>query len=176
MYKLLPEANREAIKREYALRRVVIMLVLITLALIFSILATLPSFIHIEAKKDAATLLSRSSGSISAASDKAELESWAASAKSALSALKPNQGEDPYGLFKSVLADRPAGIKIIGLSWQRTGGVLAVRARGLASDRQTLLAFQDILKDSPEWAEVELPVSTLAADRDIEFELTLRPK
>jgi hypothetical protein len=176
MYKLLPDANREAIKREYALRRIVIMLVLIALALIFSVLAALPSLIHIEAKKDAATLLSKSSGSISAASDRAELERWAASTKSALLALKPNLGDDPYGLFKSILADKPSGIKIIGLSWQRVSGVLSVRARGLASDRQTLLAFQNVLRSSPLWAEVELPVNTLAADRDIEFELTLRPK
>jgi hypothetical protein len=51
-------------------------------------------------------------------------------------------------------------------------GVAPIRLSGVAADRQALAAFRDRLLADPQVESVDLPISNLAKDKDITFNLT----
>lgn len=55
-------------------------------------------------------------------------------------------------------------------------GVAPVALTGEAANRQALASFRDSLLALPEVASVDLPISNLAKDRDIQFNLTVTMK
>jgi hypothetical protein len=65
-------------------------------------------------------------------------------------------------------------ISISSYEFSRSGADIApVRITGVAKNRQSLASFRAKLLDSPRIVEVDLPISNLAAVRDIDFSLTI---
>lgn len=67
----------------------------------------------------------------------------------------------------------PSDIYLTGFHYGAENG--EVRLSGWAPTRDRFLAFQDILKDSPLFAEVEVPLSNLLKQTNINFDLILKP-
>ncbi len=67
-----------------------------------------------------------------------------------------------------------SNIIIEGMSFGRKDKALApVRVTGEAADRQALAGFRDRLIKQENIAEVDLPISNLAKDKDLEFSLSI---
>lgn len=66
-----------------------------------------------------------------------------------------------------------SGITISEIGIERTDkGIAPIRISGVAADRQALAAFRDRALEEEQITVVDLPISNLAKDRDIPFEIT----
>ena len=73
--------------------------------------------------------------------------------------------------FRSLEGD---SIRLTGISVARDGvGIAPAVLDGVADDRQSLASFRDRLLAEPNVATVDLPISNLATDRNINFSLTV---
>ena len=70
-----------------------------------------------------------------------------------------------------------AGVKIDNFDFSRTDtGISPIAISGHADTRQTLAEFREILLSSDEIEDVLLPISNLARDKDITFNVTVTMK
>lgn len=65
----------------------------------------------------------------------------------------------------------PNGVYLTAFSYQTAQNQISLT--GWADQRENLLLFQDSLKESPSFAEVESPLTNLLKQRDINFNFTL---
>jgi len=65
----------------------------------------------------------------------------------------------------------PSGIYLTGLSYQAAEN--QINLSGRANNRDRLLAFEDSLKKSPHFREIEAPLSNLIKQTDINFSFTI---
>ncbi len=177
MYKLLPEKAINKIKKEYSLRRIFVFMFLLSILFIISIVSTLPSFIFASEKKNAA-LFTLSSLNERPSSDNTDLEVWVEQVVVKLSAITPSDAVDqPYTYFQKILAKKSLGVTLNGFVWtKQNNGTRSIKVNGTAKTRQDLLSFQSSLNDSGDWVQADLPVSSIARELDIPFEMTLTPQ
>ena len=176
MYKLLTEENKALVAREYSQRRTSVILALAVTLLVLINLGLAPSVIETYANRKSALIALSSVESVARVSDREALEKWVGELNSTLVNLESSAAPArPHDLFVKVLSSKLSGVKLTGLSLESAPLGMALRVRGEALDRQTLLDFQSTLQSTGDWKEVELPVGALARDRDVEFELTLIP-
>ena len=64
-------------------------------------------------------------------------------------------------------------ITLNGLFYEELPGAPKVKVMGVAPTRDELLSYKDHLERSEHFSNIELPVSNLARDRDIEFMITV---
>ena len=73
----------------------------------------------------------------------------------------------------SVLSYRGEGVVLTSFDYGTTGVTSSLKLRGVAKDRESLLSFERALRQDGRFEKVELPVSNLVREKDIEFDLTL---
>jgi hypothetical protein len=177
MYKLLTAEGSQKVAKEYALRRMSVILGLAVLLAFITAAALLPSAIIVHGRKEAALAIRESVRDLTGNAERASLESWAAETKRKVALLKePERGGGAYGYFQKVLGAKPAEVKITSFSYDRSGESFVVKIYGIALDRASLLSFQSGLEASGDWEKVDLPLDALAKDKDAEFRLSLMPK
>ncbi len=177
MYKLLPEQLREKVAKEYSLRRLNLMLEAGAVVFVIAIGGLFPSYIlsrfnlaEASEKMKWSQAFHREKGGESAGQ-------WLSDINLALNTLSPElDKERPSELLLEVIGEKPSGIKLTSFKWSKDGGRLSLNISGVASSRQALLALQDALKKIPSFSSVPLPVSSLAKDKDISFQLKLTPE
>ncbi|MHB1330596.1 MAG: hypothetical protein ACYCY6_01355 [Minisyncoccota bacterium] len=177
MFKLLTIKETDKVRREYRFRRVDVMLGLMSILLLVAILACSPSYIFSKGKRDAALYTLETLNASGHPASKLELEKWVEYTNNEIEelALDPVIGK-PSDYFKKVLESKPATSKVTGFLWTRgAGNFKSIRVRGEASTRQSLLQFQDNLRSTGDWTQVDFPVSAIAEESDINFELSLIP-
>lgn len=173
MYKLLPEKTREKVRGEYLLRRSVVMVTALILVLVVAIVGLFPSYILSKALQKEVAERTQALG-LEPEPEAVVGESWLAGINLKLKLLAPKlDGDRPSVLLAQVIAEKGGGIKINSFSWVKGEGQSQLAIAGVATDRQALLAFESRLNSSGKFSAVTLPVSNLAKDRDISFELKL---
>jgi hypothetical protein len=75
-------------------------------------------------------------------------------------------------LFKE-LQDPGISLTSIGIRYTDKGVLGPANISGEADDRQALAAFRERLLSQPEVVSVDLPISNLAKDKDIQFSMTV---
>ncbi len=173
MFNLLPQKNKKSIKQEYKVRLVSVFLAsLIAVEIIF--LSTLfPSYVlsvidhadlskRLESLKDTGLLENTDEvrGKIEEINKNIEL-------------LKPA----PSNLFFNVLvsdllSQSGSGIDLKGINYSQTSPAnFEINLSGVASTRESLVAFVDRLESEEIFSSVDLPVSNLAQSNNINFSL-----
>lgn len=176
MLKLLTEEEREKVAHEYRLRRTITIIAGLIFILIIGVIGLLPSYILSDVRYKEALEWDRVVDSSSLKEEDVELQDWLTETNRRITTLSPKLDIDrPSGFIKKVLDQKTAGISITNLSWNKseTGTTLAVS--GIASDRQSLVAFKDRLSSSGHFSNVAFPVSDLAKDKEISFQITFSP-
>lgn len=85
--------------------------------------------------------------------------------------------KSPSRLTGNILRDRPAGVKVIGLSYDEGGKAgVNIEIRGVSLDRETLLNFVRALEREDSFAKVTVPVSSFVSDRDLGFAIQVSVK
>jgi hypothetical protein len=174
MYKLLPEKARENVRREYLLRRTVVMLAATILVLVVAMVGLFPSYVLSKAEQKEVLEGVKSVGLSDFGSAGDDIDTWLTQINLKLKVLSPRLDEDrPSLAILEVISDKKSGVRLTGFNWMKSEGKTALFVTGVAEDRQALLAFETKLNDSGAFSAVTLPVSNLAKDKDINFEIKL---
>lgn len=176
MYKLLTEEEKQIVKKEYNLRRLVVMLFALMVVLSVALVGLLPSYLFSTVRHreigEQLEILRPAEGS-----EEASLKSWLAETNRKIGYLSPELDKDTLSqYFDRLIRARPAGISVRRLGWKKSGEKVAISIQGVARDRQALINYEKALSSSLEWADVVLPISNLASDRNIEFDISLSPQ
>lgn len=153
------------------------MLGLLSALLLVAIVASLPSLIFSKGKKEAALYTLSTISASEQIIDKSALEEWVEFTNSEVEELAVESvGDKPSDHLQNVLESKPSTSLVTGFIWMKgAGNYKSIKVRGEAFTRQSLLQFQDNLKSTGDWTQVDFPVSTIAQESNIDFELSLIP-
>ncbi len=176
MLKLLTEEERKKVAHEYHLRRGALIIVALVSILVIGVIGLLPSYILSNIRYEEALEWDRVVDNSSLKEDEVELQVWLAETNRRLTALSPKLDVDrPSDFIKKVLDQKINGISITNFSWGKVAGKVTLSVSGEASNRQALVAFKDRLSDSGHFSDVILPISDLAKDKEISFQIKFSP-
>ncbi len=96
--------------------------------------------------------------------------------KQEIALLKQSDELPISAALKELMAQKPAGISILGFSFGRTGKTLAIQLSGIASTREDLLAFQQNLTGNPHFSQINYGQSFVTQKTDISFTLSVTLK
>ena len=168
MYHLLPPEDKKSLARDYQFRRVFAALSLFAAAGAILLIAMTPSYFRVSESREAAAadLAAASAKNDPAAENSLSGEISADAAEAAL--LSPGTSLTVFDAFEKAVADKPADIHISGLFYG-TGSAGTIRITGKADTREALLRYDDTLRGEAIFSKVDLPISSFASNRDIDF-------
>lgn len=172
MFKLLTEEERRKVVHAYTTHRTIVMLLALIGVLVVGIIGLLPSYVLSHAREDEALERTRIASDSVEKEDNATLQAWLEETNRKLQVLSPTlDTERPSDFIEKILDQRIAGITITGFSWVKVKDKITLSASGVATSRQSLITFENRINSSKHFSEVALPISNLAKDRDIDFQI-----
>jgi hypothetical protein len=177
MFKLLTEESKAQVKKEYFLRRYVVALSSLSVVALIALVGIFPSYILSIARQQEVAERARVLGEGTPQQGEADLSEWLALFNQKLKLLSPKLDKDrASGMIEAGLAEKGSGISVIAISWVKRDSEILLSMQGVARDRQALIAFEKRLNASGQFESVALPVSNLAKDSNINFQVKLSPK
>jgi hypothetical protein len=174
MYKLLTEEKKAMLARVYAHRRTAVILIALDVVMVIGMVGLLPSYVLSDARRQEVAERTKIMEGLSSSEDEQELQAWLDSLNAKLKALSPTEDTDrPSELIEKILGERSDGIRLTSFVWSKEGGEALVSVSGIGRDRQSLIAFESRLNASGHFGRVTLPISNLAKDKDINFQVKL---
>ncbi|MBX4198488.1 hypothetical protein KW782_04125 [Candidatus Parcubacteria bacterium] len=177
MINLLPKDQRVGIRKEYHLRVLATLLVMFLALAGIAVALLAPSYVLTVYKRKAAEgMYIRTSNE--AEKKYIELNAHLTKVKSTLAAIKPNTAQKLLtSIIPLITKHQLDQIDITTIDYAQTkGDSFAVTVRGIAKSRQGLINFAKALESEPGIAPIELPVSTLAKDANIDFSFVIKNK
>ncbi|MBA3550845.1 hypothetical protein H0W32_01390 [Patescibacteria group bacterium] len=176
MINLLPDSEKNVIRKEYRLRVIAVVFVGIFLTALVTIIFLLPSYILVVFKNMTSEQLMNK-----APTTKVDQEDFVATlrkAKMAALILKPNPTvvtmTDVVGIINK---NKTSNIAISSISYSKDNSVSpSIDIIGIAKTRQSLVGFTQLLQKEEQIALVDLPVSSFAKDTDIPFSIAIKIK
>ena len=175
MFNVLPDNVKKEIKREYKIRLIATSLTFIICLQLLFLIFLLPSwFLAVSKERDAmaqADSLSASVGSVSTA----PAASVVADTNERLRLLSTVMVyPQMMPLVNTILTDRTSAIHLTSFLYKSSDPTSAtLQVGGISATREALVAFVKSLQSSGSFKTVDLPVSDLAKDKDIQFTLDL---
>ena len=168
----MPEQYGKAVKQEYRFRLVVVWFWALSFVGIISFILVFPVYTTVKVHYDEAVQKEAAEHSVqnSQSADVANIISKANTYMSALSLLSPLQADEIIGL---VVSSKPSGVTITSISITKSNNGANISLSGVASTRNTLLAFDKNLEGVGQFSNVSLPVSFLAEDTLINYSIQL---
>jgi len=175
MRNLLLGEDKKAIRREYLLRLAIIALSFVFVTVLFAGILLLPSYFISDSKertaKERHEIIEQS---IAAREGEASL-SLLSDANQKLALLTPqSKAISLERIIDTVVSSLPRGVTVTKFFYtydSGKGGELSIA--GKAETREDLLAFQSTLRGEPLFETVTLPISNLAADKDIAYSMAI---
>lgn len=176
MFNLLPKESKKIIIKDYHVRRRSVILTFIIFVQISLIIFLLPILTFSYFKEKELTAETKILGDSSAYKDADAV------------AKVINSTNTNLALFESTLSnpqiipfiDKVISYKTNSLTftdfiyeYKQDEDMTLLTVRGMASTRDSLVSFVRNLEESGVWSEVDLPVSNLARDRNIDFMISL---
>lgn len=173
MFTLLPEQHKKRLFKEYRLRLAIVFLFAVSAFFAIGSGLLFPSYISLKSEKTMYQLESQSLKKQIEAKDKVGLTTTMSQIQSNLALAKPDETE-AFRALNAVLSEMTGGISITSIGYTRgSGAQSSLNIQGVAKDRSNLLAFTNNLKKELLFTSVDLPVSNLAKQTDVKFNLTL---
>jgi len=176
MFKLLTDETMREVKREYAWHRAIV--IIGTLILVFLVvgIGLLPSYVLSNARLNEVIERTRIMNSVGQGEGDPTLQSWLQETSHRLKLLSPKLDTDrPSDYIKKITSQSLKGVHITGFAWTRTDDGIKLSVNGVAEDRQALITFENRLNASGYFSQVTLPISNLAKDKDIDFQIKFSP-
>lgn len=179
MFTIITEQYAKILRRDYRIRLATVLLYGISFALIIGACALIPSYMLskeklVTASQDLQSLKTRREESGAAKQEKEIFTS-----RDLIN--KVNSHISPitlYSVVESIVSSRSSGISLTQMSVDtgsvaanKDGGLGTISVSGVASDRDSLLAFKHNLEKNGRFIKVELPLSDLAKSRNIDFSI-----
>lgn len=174
MRNLLTNQFKKTLRQEYLLRLVGVGGWVVIIGMVIGTLSLLPSYFLTDTRHDGLTqryrVVQASIASLTEDTSKAPL----AKLKQKLDVLSQDKEENRLTeALLAVLAKRGEAIDITSFAYGKMAGSTNLKIRGVAGSRDALLSFKKALEQDGRFEKVDLPVSNLAKEKDIAFDLTL---
>lgn len=173
MINLIPNQAKKSVTLEYWLRVATSWFVLWAVALIIGICVLVPTYvlinIQVSVYEESARAAEDSVANYGSVSK--DLITASKQARVIVDDSNKTSIHDYVNLFEGLTGN---GITLSEVSLNRSAeGIAPVSVAGKAVDRESLAAFRDRLLNEASIASVDLPISNLAKDKDIQFNLTV---
>jgi hypothetical protein len=173
MINLIPPDARRRITTEYWVRVITVWLFLLTVAAMLTGAFLLPPYMLVTSQVRSFVAEAEAAKALVANGDVTARALIVAGDQARL-LIEAERTPRFTAIIDELLQVVDEGIVVREYYFSRTAsGVAPVQLGGVAATRQTLAAFRDALLAQPAVAAVDLPISSFAKDRDIEFMLTL---
>ena len=169
MINLLPTEEKDALRRMYRLRIVVVALGLGALLIVVSLLLLLPSYIMLSIEEDDLTDALAHAKERHAALEGADQEVLR-DLRNKIDLLGEPEGVAPTKSIDRILSHRAHGIAVTHIDVMSDE---QVQIQGVADRRTTLTTFIDTLRGDSTFASVESPISSLIAESNAPFTITI---
>jgi hypothetical protein len=176
MFQLLTEDERRKVRHEYIVRRTIVMLCAFVLVLVVGIIGLFPSYTLSNVRQLEALRHIKIVDSARQRNDDLDLQAWLEDINLKLKLLSPALDTDrPLNSIDKILDQKGAGILITDFSLVKSTDKVDISINGVATNRQSLITFKDRLNSSGNFSNVVSPISNLAKDKDIDFQITFSP-
>ncbi|MBX4181616.1 pilus assembly protein PilM [Candidatus Parcubacteria bacterium] len=176
MYKMLTDEERGVVSSAYHSRRSAVMLGALMAVLAIGLIGLFPSYMLAELRyKDASNQL-KMIGNLEPSAEEAALHEWLSDFNLKLRTL--SQRENVRNATPSIgelIKIKDSQIKFTSLVWSLDKGKPTLSVTGVATSREDLITFENTLNKDGRWGEVSIPISNLAKDKDIDFQVKLTP-
>jgi hypothetical protein len=175
MFNLLPETFKEKIKKEYKFRRLCVVFAFIILLQISFLIFLGPSWL-ISAYKESDLKMELDTKNISSAISDINATAYIIKSTNAkLTIINSTMTYFPFSpSMNAILASKNSSIHLNELIYASTGSSTAnISVHGISNTRDALVTFVKSLKESNIFKSVDLPVSNLAKNKDIDFSITM---
>ena len=171
MINLIPPVAKKSIILEYWVRVFTVWLLLIAFAVVVGISVLLPPYVLVTSQVDVYTESAEQASAKIATYENVSVDLIKASqqARIIVDSSKSFTMSRYIYLFESL---QNPGISLSQIKLLRTEtGIAPISLSGIATNRQMLADFRDRLLDEEEVSTVDLPISNLAKDKDINFSI-----
>lgn len=178
MINLLPKKEKKRLKREYLIRLATLYIFFVVIVSIIALVLLAPSYyiVHLKEsvlKKQAETYIDVSSGDGQSATSRALLD-----IRDKVLILSDKNDSTPlYEVISTILNGAGNGIKITNIAYRYVEGEGALSnliIKGIADRRDSLREFSQYIKDYENVVDADLPVSSLAKESNIDFEINIK--
>ncbi|MCA9359177.1 hypothetical protein KC926_03160 [Candidatus Kaiserbacteria bacterium] len=173
MINLIPPLAKKSLLIEYWVRVATVWLMLISVALLCSAAIMWPAFVLIDGQvsvyeTSAAEAMEKTADYKNVSKD---LVLSSQQAKIIVDERNIDLFSEYIDLIESL---QTSSISVSQITLSREGvGIAPIRIVGIASDRQALASFRDRLLEQEIVKSVDLPISSLASDKDAHFSITV---
>jgi hypothetical protein len=172
MWNISPEDHKAAIRHEYFARFGIVLLSLCFGAIVFGCAFLLPSLVLSRSRENAALLQQKE---LREKISKGETENPATQLKDLqekLNALRSQSNVEISSVFPKVVAAKTPDIVITALVF--SGSEATLKVIGKAKTRNSLVDFSKKLRLEKSFSGIDVPVSDLVKDKDIEFTINIK--
>jgi hypothetical protein len=173
MFTLLSEQHKKKLFKEYRIRLLITFLIFASVFFVIGIALLFPSFISITTLKSSYENESELLLKEIELKNQSGLASTLNQIQFDLTLAKPDE-TDVYRSINEILNEVSSEISINTIRYTRgVGAPSSLNLQGIAKDRSGLLSFTNKLKKILIFSSVDLPVSNLAKQTDVPFNITL---
>lgn len=179
MFYLLPDSEKKSLKMEYFFRLGTVVLSMISILLIVADVFIVSScFVLKDEQNFLEEQIVTMKKTFDSTGNQQYLDSVLNSTKTNLIKLLPLESLTyPTDVISSALSGKKQGVHIQGIVFTRNDDqTLKLQLIGVSSNRDTLISFVNNLKKNPLFIDTDLPVSNLAKNTNVDFNLTLTSK
>ena len=172
-YTFLPHDEKKEIRRDYRVRALIVLLFFISTAVIVGIGALFPAYIHASLEEG---LYLRQASALKQTDEAAALsvaEKDLSESSSLMSALAGSVTPDPFSSAIADVVSARGNMELSSFSLTRSSSGLSITIEGLAPTREALLSFKSRLEALSPGISVDLPVSELARESNIQFSIQI---
>jgi len=175
MINLIPPAAKQNLKREYMFRVATVWLWLLTFAVLVGIAFAVPVVMLINLQQSALTNDSSSASQMK--ESLAEAEAAIKETNVLARHLSEHEAADKYLTYIDTLDEiAPAGIRLTEYNISHNSeGVPTIAVSGVAASRASLSKLVDAIEANPDFTAAKLPIDSLAATTNINFNLNITP-
>ncbi len=171
-YTFLPLPEQQGIKREYRLRVLIVFLFFLSIALIVGVGSLFPAYIYsVLAERlhlEQVAAFKKSVDAVSIATTQKQLGQSSALATSLAGYIQPS----PFSQAIESIVGVKGAIMLHSLSFEYVApSTMKVTLTGIAPTRADLLAFKSRLNGVAKKVTVDLPISALTRDANIDFSI-----
>ncbi len=174
MFNLIPKPLKHQFRKEYRMRRLVVVFILIICLQISFLIFMLPSWLE-SVNKERELSLEADRKNQNNSINTAQVVPTIKALNAKLVTLNNNLEYPEFTPYINlIVSQKTSQIKIKQFAYTSiSSSTASITVSGIAGTRDSLVEFSKKIKDSKYFVGVDLPISNLAKDNDINFNMTL---
>jgi hypothetical protein len=174
IYTFLPRSEQKDIKRDYRIRVAIVLLFFLSLAAVVGVGSLFPAYIHASLEENLRLRDAAALKKTSAAAGLAVAERTLSDSTTLMSLLSRSVSSGQFSAAIADIAYARGGVKVTSFSVvMEASSTLSIIIGGFAPTRVSLLSFKNRLDALAPGISVDLPVSELARDANIQFSIKI---